>query len=309
MSNEFEIAYLGTSSGIPTKERNPTSIAFRFKGNTIMFDCSEGSQKNLMKSKFSFMQVQHIFLSHLHGDHFFGLPGLLSTYDMHKRNYPLFIYGPKGISDRIKEIMKLTGRLCFEIKIVELKEGTVFETKDFSINAVKLKHSIECFGFISKEKLPLGKFNKAKALKLGIPEGPLFRKLQEGNTITVNGKKFKPKDVLEPLKKKPLSFAYIVDTIPTEHYAKSIKGVDLLIHEATFLEKEKERAKEALHSTAMQAAEVAKKARCKNLTLLHISSRYKDEKEIEAEAKTVFKNVHVAKDLEEESISHPTEKD
>lgn len=300
MSEKIKLVFLGTSSGAPTAERNPSSLAVKLFGHSFLIDCSEGSQQRLMQSSVSYMKIERIFLTHLHGDHFFGLPGLIATMAMHKRDYPLFIYGPKGVREIVERIVGLWGQEHpFEIKIIELREGSVWDEKKFSLKAVRLKHSIPCYGFVLEEKLALGKFNKSKALALCIPEGPLFSKLQQGESIKLKGKTIKPEMVLEPLKKKPRKIAYVVDTMPAEHYIEEVRDCDLLVHEAEFTEDLIKRARQTMHSTARQAGSIAEKTNAKKLVLTHLSARYREEEKIEIEARQEFGEVVVAKDLME----------
>jgi len=300
MSESIHLVFLGTSSGAPTKNRNPSSLAVKLFGHSFLIDCSEGSQQRLMQSSVSYMKIERIFLTHLHGDHLFGLPGLIATMAMHKRDYPLFVYGPEGVKEAIEKLLSLwQHELSFEVRAIELKEGIAWDEKRFCLNAVKLRHSVPCFGFVLEEKLALGKFNKQKALDLGIPEGPLFRKLQEGLAIKLKGKTIKPEMVLEPLKKKARKISYIVDTMPSTHYLQAINESTVLIHEAEFTEDLIKRAKQTMHSTAKQAGSIAEKTNAKKLVLTHLSARYKEEEKLENEARQEFANVVVAKDLME----------
>ncbi len=295
---------LGSSGSTPTKDRNLISVNVNFNGRNYLFDCGEGTQRQLMKAKISYMKIPFIFFSHFHGDHFLGLPGLLATMSSHQRDYPLTVFGPKGIEEKVETSIKL-GMLDinFEVKAKELKEGIIVKEENYSIEAFKLKHRTECFGFVFKEKDKEGEFQREKALKLGIPIGPLFSKLVEGKSITVNGKTISPEQVIDFSKKRiGKKIAIVYDTLPIASIAKHVKEVDLLIHESTFLEENKSRAKETMHSTALDAAKTAAKANAKKLVLFHFSARIKDTTKFEVEARKEFPNVIAAKDLEEIEI-------
>ncbi|MBI5884863.1 ribonuclease Z [archaeon] len=303
MSESINLVFLGTSSGCPTKDRNPSSLAVKLFGHEFMIDCSEGSQQRLMQSGFSYMKIERIFLTHLHGDHFFGLPGLIATMAMHKRDYPLYIYGPKGLQEMLEKILALWQQEPpFEIKALEARQGIVWEEKKFKVSCVRLKHSVPCLGYVVEEKLPSGKFNKKKALALGIPEGPLFSRLQDGESVKVDGKTIKPEMVLEPLDRKARKISYIMDTVPVKSCFEAIENSDLVIHEAEFTEDLIERARQTMHSTARQAGWVASQTNAIKLVLTHLSARYKDEGRLENEARQEFNNVVVAKDLMELEI-------
>lgn len=300
----MRITFLGTSASTPTPDRNLSAVNINFEGRNYLFDCPEGTQRQLMKAKISYMKIAAIFLSHLHGDHFLGLPGLLATMSMHQRQTPLLIFGPKGVREKVKQAIKLSLlKVNFEIKSKEIREGIILKENNFAIKAVKLKHDIPCYGFIFKEKDKLGEFNRTKALKLGVPVGPLFRKLQEGKTVQVNGKKIKPALVMDYSKaRKGRKIAIINDTKPWTHYFKAVQNANVLIHESTFLKDLEKRAKQTFHSTARQAAEIAEKTKCQKLYLFHLSSRYKKTEKFEFEAREVFAESIAAQDLMEVEV-------
>ncbi len=301
---ETILTFLGTSASNPTKDRNLSAMALSFDGKLLLFDCPEGTQRQMMKAKLSYMKVDCIFVSHFHADHILGLPGLIATMAMHGREEPLFIFGPKGIGEQIQKVLNLAlMKKSFEIVCKELRHGKLFEEKNFSMSAVPLKHEIPCYGFIFKEKNKLGEFQRKKALELKIPEGPLWGKLQEGESIKFEGKTFEPKQVMDFSKaRKGTKISYVMDTLPDEKYFEDIMDSDVLIHEATFLEENLQRAKETKHCTTKQAAMVAEKTNAKKLILTHISPRHKDAQKIENEARMIFAKVKVAEDLMEEKI-------
>ncbi len=297
----MKLIILGTSASTPSKERNLSAVMINFDGLNYLFDCPEGTQRQLMKAKASYMKIHAIFLSHYHGDHILGLPGLLATMSMHQRDYPLIVFGPKGIKEKIKQALDLSLlKVNFEVKGIETRQGKIFEEEKFFVEAFKLNHEIPCYGYVFKEKDSLGKFQREKALKLGIPEGPLWSELQKGKKIKTGKKVFKPEDVLDESKKKTgKKISIVFDTLPNKSYLNKIKESDVLVHESTFLEKLKERAKETRHSTAKQAGRTAEKANVKKLVLFHFSPRHKETEKFDIEAREFFGNVIAAKDLDE----------
>lgn len=301
----MKTVFLGTAASTPTKKRNLSSVAIKHDGGWLLFDCPEGTQRQMMCAKVSYMKIPYIFISHFHGDHFLGLPGLLATMSMHGRDYPVTIFGPLGIRENVKKAIELSMlRVNFEVRCVEIrKNGIVLEEKNYAVRAVKLQHDVPCFGYVLKESDKLGEFSRKKALKIGLPEGPLWGKLQKGEVVTFKGKRIKPNQVMDLSKgRKGKKVSIIFDTIPNRGYLNEIKDSDLLIHEASFLEELKQRAKETKHSTARDAGRIAEMARCKRLVLTHISARHKDEAKLENEARMEFNDVTVANDLMEIEI-------
>ena len=298
---ELNVTLLGTGAGNPSKDRNVgMGININFNGENYLFDPAENSQQLLMKAGISIMKINNIFISHFHADHFLGLPGLIATMNMLERKEPLKIYGPKKIKDYVKKMTELAVmKPNFEIKCIELKKGVAVENESSEISAFPLKHSAVCFGFSFKEKDSKGKFNREKAIKLGIPVGPLFSKLQNGESIKLQGKTIKPEMVLDKKKKKiGRKISFVPDNeLKEESYVKEIKDSDLLIHESVFLENQKEEALKKKHSTALKAGKIAEKAKVKMLVLTHFSSRYKTTDELIKEAKKKFKNTIAGNDL------------
>ncbi|MFH1391746.1 MAG: ribonuclease Z [Candidatus Diapherotrites archaeon] len=299
MSDKVKIVFLGTSASTPTKNRGLNSVAIRFEGEWLLFDVPEGTQRQMMNSKVSYLKINHVFISHFHADHILGLGGLLATMNIHGRDWPITIYGPKGIKGKVDSMLKIAMLTPgFEVKTVEVKKGKILEEEKFSVTAAPLNHEVECFGYVFKEKDKGGEFNRVKAIKLGIPIGPLFSDLQKGKKVKVNGKTISPEDVLDKKKARPgRKVSMIFDTLPTKNYYKAIEESDILIHESSFLDKMKERAKETMHSTALQAGDVAKQTNAKKLVLFHLSARHKENEKFENEARASFPNVVVAKDL------------
>ncbi len=296
---QLKIYFFGTSCSTPTAERNLSSIGLQFHGNNLLFDCPEGTQRQMMRTSFPFMRIKNIFLSHFHADHTLGLPGLIATMALAERNEPLFVFGPRGVKERVQKLIDAANfGVNFQIVCKELRKGIVLEDKKFLLSAFPLKHGAPCFGFVFQEIGKEGEFQRKKALELGIPEGPLWGKLQKGETIKFEGKTFKPEQVMDFSKaKRGRKVSIVWDTLPNNSYHSDIKNSDVLVHEASLSDSEAEFAKKTLHSTALLAALTAKKTGAKKLVLTHISSRYRNASEIEKEAKKEFQNTIVAKDL------------
>ncbi len=295
----IKITFLGTSGSVPQKDKNFASAVLAYRGDLLLFDCPEGTQRQLMNSEHSLMGIDNIFISHMHADHFLGLFGWISTMTLNQRKNKLTIWSPKGGSEKIKKIMREVIYPSFEIEYKEITKRKLIENEFFEISAFPLKHEIPCFGFKFKENDKLGEFNRKKAEKLGIPVGPLYSKLAKGESVKVNGKIFKPKDVMDYTKKREgRKIVFVSDTRPTSEAVKEAKGAELLVHEATFLDEQKEKAIEAMHTTVGEACEIAKKAGVKKLALFHFSARNNDDSIILAEAKKAFHNSIVPKQFE-----------
>lgn len=300
---QLSIIFLGTGGSWPTVKRNVSSIAIKRAGEIILFDCGEGTQRQFQKSSLSYMQISKIFITHFHGDHFLGLPGLIQTMQLNDRNVPLHIYGPKGMNNLLEQILSL-GYFKPNYPIVshEVDKGDVLDFDGYKINILHVKHGIPALAYSLVEDMRPGKFDKPKALSMGIPEGPLYSKLQNGEAITLkNGKKITSKMVLGP-PRIGRKIVFSGDTKPIKEMVDFAKAADILIHEATFESELEDVAGEYGHTTAYQAAEIAKKANVEKLFLLHISPRYMDNKLIEEDARKIFKDSFVPKDFEEVEI-------
>ena len=299
----MKLVFLGTSAAQPTEKRGLSCICLEKEGEILMFDAGEAAQIAYMKSGLGWNKKMKLFVTHLHGDHCVGILGLLQTMSMQNRTESLEIFGPKGIDEFLAANIKvLNFGLPFSILINIINEGKIFENKKYTIHTAKANHSITAFSYLFDEKDKPGRFNVAEAKELGIPEGELWNKLQNGEEIEHNGEKIKPEQVLgekRPGKKIGISG----DTMPTKKLEEFFQGCDYLVFDSTFIEKEKERALDTCHSTAKQAAELGKNAKVKNLILTHFSARYKDEIEHKSEAEKIHDSVITAKDLLEVEIN------
>ncbi len=294
----LKITFLGTSGTIPSVERNSPAIFVQFGGHRFLFDCGEGTQRQMMIAKVGFRNLDNIFITHLHTDHFIGLFGLLETMSLNERTKPLNIFAPKAkVLKALFDVFGYDG-LSYPINVRELKDGEEVKFDDFRVVAFKTQHIVQSVGYAIIENERRGKFNREKAEKeLGIPPGPLYAKLARGESIVWNGKLITPEMVLGE-KRKGRKVVYTGDTRPTERTIEVARNADLLIHDASFREELKDWAIESGHSTAKEAAEVAKAAGVKKLVLTHISTRYsKDVSPLLEEAKEIFKNTIVAEDF------------
>jgi ribonuclease Z len=300
---QLRIIFLGTGGSWPTVKRNVSSIAVKRGSEILLFDCGEGTQRQFQQSNLSYMQISKIFITHFHGDHFLGIPGLIQTMQLNDRDKPLHIYGPEGIVELTDQLLTLGYfRPSYRIIAHEINDGQELTFDDYSISALKVNHKIPTLAYRLKELQRPGRFNKSKALKLGIPEGPLFSKLQKGHTITLsNGEKITPDMILGP-SRKGRKIVISGDTKPCDQIIAFSEDADILIHEATFDSRLQDIAKEYGHTTASQAAEIAKKARVEKLFLVHISPRYLDFHVLEEEARCVFAHSYVPKDFQEVEV-------
>ncbi|WP_040949245.1 ribonuclease Z [Gorillibacterium massiliense] len=306
----MELTFLGTGAGSPSRYRNVTSSVLNLqaeRGSAWMFDCGEGTQHRILTSPVKMGKIDKLFITHLHGDHIFGIPGLLSSRSCQVGPgvKSFAIYGPKGIAEFIKSALRLSqSRIGYEIVINEIEEGVVFEDELFRVEAGHVNHRIECFGYRIVEKDKPGKLDAVRLKEMGAIPGPAFAQLKLGGQITLpDGTVVDGKDFLgPPLKGRIVTIAG--DTRYSKSTLKLARNADLLVHEATFSHELKEMAEDYGHSTAVQAAELAAEAGVKRLVLTHISSRYQGKEEILLEqAQGVFPHVSIAADYDTEIIS------
>lgn len=299
----MQIIFLGTGAAVPTLHRWSSSIALSYANEILLFDCGEGAQVQFQKAKLKPGKLTKIFISHFHGDHLYGLIGLLTTLQLNGRDKELSLYGPKGLKDYLVYMEKLS-QFTFRYKINFLEiapeaQEISWDCGEYTISAQPLQHRIPTYGYRFEEKPKPGKFDAERAAQLGIPTGPERAKLMRGEKIVLaNGAEIAPNEIIgAPRKGK--KFAICTDTMPCKNAVALAQDVNLLIHEGTFEAARSELAQETGHSTVTQAAEIAQKARARQLILTHISARY-DNKQVvalEAEAKAVFQESVIAKDL------------
>ena len=290
----LDILFLGTGASIPSRERGMPCVAVRCESEIILFDCGEGTQRQLMISPFSFMKIKGIFISHMHGDHFLGLPGLIQTMGLMGRKEKLLVCGPEGMEDTLNTILTACeGIIGYEIEVISSDKMEEVEFVGFTVSAFKTDHRVSSFGYKLKEKESKGRINKEKAIMLGLSPGPDFSRLQKGETVG----NVSPEMVIGP-RVPGCSIVYSGDTAPCQGLSDAAEGVDILIHESTFLEEKSKLAEDRKHSTTSQAAETASKCKCRALFLIHVSNRYDDKDVIEKEAKAIFDDTIVPSDLD-----------
>ena len=293
----LSITFLGTSASIPTIDRNVAGLAVQREGETILFDCGEGSQRQMMRYGVGF-SFREIFFTHYHADHMLGVTGLLRTLGLQDRSAPVMLYGPKGAQRVLGAAITLgIERNKFPVEILEVKPGDRLARDEYDIVVFETDHRADTVGFALVEHARLGRFNPARARELGIPEGPLWGDLHRGKPITLpDGRTIGPSDLVGA-PRRGRALLYTGDTRPHLAVIEAARGADLLVHEATFGGDEQDRAKETGHSTAAEAARVAVEAGVRRLALTHISSRYnRDAAELLAEAKAVFPETIIARD-------------
>jgi len=298
----MKLVFLGTSAAQPTPERGLTCICLEKEGEILMFDAGEGAQISYLKSGLGWNKKMKIFVTHLHGDHCIGILGLLQTMTLQNRTESMEIYGPNGIEEFIAANIKvLNFGLSFPVMITTVREGTVVNEKTYTINSCEADHSVTSYSYLFQEKDKPGRFFPDKAKELGVPEGELWHKLQTGQDIQVGGKIVKSSDVLGE-KRPGKRIGISGDTRPTKKLEEFFKDCDYLSFDSTFSHELQDKALETHHSTAKEAADLAKKANVSNLILTHFSARYNDESVLLEEAKTIHSSVIAAKDLLEIEI-------
>lgn len=304
----LELLFLGTGAGVPAKERNVSSVALQLleeRGATWLFDCGEATQHQILHTAIRPRRIEHIFITHLHGDHLFGLPGLLGSRSFQSGETPLTVFGPKGVRLFVETALTVSGtRLRYELNIVEIDEGVIFDDERFSVIAQRLDHGMPSYGFRVVEKDLPGPLLVDRLKALGVRPGPIYQQIKQGKTVVLadgtvlDGREF----VGSPQKGRIV--AVLGDTRFCEAAIELAREADVVIHEATFGAAEQRLARDYFHSTTTDAAEVAKRAGAKRLILTHISSRYQGEAALKLldEARRVFPNTELAADFASFSI-------
>jgi len=300
----IRVTFLGTSAARPTVRRNVSGLFLQREGESFLFDCGEGTQRQMMRFGTGFA-VHHLFISHLHADHFLGLTGLLRTMGLQGRAEPLTLYGPRGSGSTLRQAVELgVERVGFEVRVRELEDGEGLETEEYSIRAFSVRHGPPAVGYVLDEHDRPGRFDIERAREMGIPEGPLFGQLHRGESVVVDGRTIDPSDVVGPARP-GRRVVYTGDTLPGEWTVEAARGANLLVHEATFCEDERDRARDTRHCTAHQAAEIAAQAGARRLFLTHISARYsEDPGPLQEEARAIFPGAIVAHDGLSIEIAH-----
>ncbi len=294
---DLDVVFVGTSGSMPTARRAPAATLVRRGGERLLFDCGEGTQRQLLRSDVGLVDLEEVFVTHFHADHFLGLPGMLKTFALRGREAPLTLYGPRGLGELVGALRRIFGRLTYDYEIVELQAGDVLARDGYELRPFAVRHSAASLGYALVEHERPGRFDVETADRLGVPSGPARGLLQRGEPVTLpDGGIVTATDVLGPARpgrKVVLSG----DTAPVQSVVDAAAGADLLIHEATFCEDEADRARLTDHSTAREAAEIARDADVKLLALTHISNRYAGG-DVEREAREVFAETVVPRDFD-----------
>jgi ribonuclease Z len=294
---DLDLVFLGTAGSMPTAQRAPAALLVRRGGERLLFDCAEGTQRQLLRSAVGLVDLREVFVTHFHADHVLGLPGMLKTFALRGRELPLDVYGPRGLVDLLGSLKRVVGKLTYEIQLVELEPGDVLERDGYRLATFGVSHGVRSLGWSLIEAMRPGRFDVIAADRLGVPNGPERGALQRGEPVTLaDGRTVRSDDVLGP----PRPGRKIVmtgDTAPSDEIVEAAWEADVLVTEATFSDEERVRAQETLHQTAAQAAEIARRANVGLLALTHLSSRYFGP-EIAREAREIFAETVVPKDFD-----------
>jgi ribonuclease Z len=294
----MDLTFLGTGGSVPTTKRNTLSIALRLGPEVLMFDCGEGTQRQLMASSVSFMKITRIFITHLHGDHFLGIPGLIQSMNFYGREAPLHIYGPDGTAEMVQNMLLLgVFDRKYEVEGHDLVPGDVVKGSDHMVEAFRASHTIPALGYVFQEDDRPGRFDSDKAKALGVKEGPNFSRLVEGNSVKIGDSVITPDMVMGP-PRKGLRLVYSGDTSPCSELRTACVGADVLIHEATVASDLEAKAREFGHSTARDAALLALESKVSTLYLVHISGRYDEVDGLLEESRSIFENTIIPNDLD-----------
>jgi ribonuclease Z len=301
---DLDVVFLGTSGSTPTARRALAATLVRRGGDRLLFDCAEGTQRQLLRCDVGLVELEEIFLTHYHADHYLGLPGMLKTFSLRGREVPLTIYGPRGLRELLTTLRRIFGRLSYPLETVELEPEAVLERDGHRLETFAVEHGVPAVGYALVEAVRPGRFDVDTADRLGVPDGPARGLLQRGESVALPDERVvAPGDVLGP----PRDGRKLVltgDTAPAASVVEAAAGADVLVHEATFLAGERERARETMHSTAGEAALVAREARVKLLALTHVSTRYFGH-EVVAEARELFPDTVVPRDFDVVQVPFP----
>lgn len=301
---DLDVVFLGTSGSAPTAQRAPAATLVRRGGDRLLVDCAEGTQRQLLRSQIGLVDLGEIYLTHYHADHYLGLPGLLKTYSLRGREAPITIYGPPGLRNLFAALRRIFGRLSYRYELVELRPGDTLARGDYRVTVIAVSHTPASVGYVLREEERPGRFDVEAADALGVPAGRERGVLQRGDSVTLaDGRLVAPQQVLGATRA-GRTIVLTGDTAPAASVVEAAHGADVLVHEATFCEDEVGRARETLHSTAAQAAEVARLADVRLLALTHLSTRY-PRRAIADEARAVFPDTVVPKDFDAVEIPFP----
>jgi len=301
---DLDVVFLGTAASAPTAQRSPTALLIRRGGDRLLFDCAEGTQRQLMRSTLGLPDLQEVFFTHFHADHYLGLPGMLKTFSLRQRDVPLTLFGPPGLAELYRSLGRIVGRLTYEVRVEELRPGESLQREGYRVLAFPVHHGVSAIGYVVAEDDRPGEFDAAAADALAIPFGPERGALQRGESITLDDGRVLTPDAVVGHARPGRRIVIPGDTAPVETVRVLSEGADVLVHEATFLEDERDRASETLHSTALQAAEIARDAGVRLLALTHVSPRYFGP-ELVREAQEVFEATVVPRDFDVIEVPFP----
>jgi ribonuclease Z len=299
---DLSVAFLGTGGAVPSARRSTASVLVTRGGERLLFDCGEGTQRQMQRS-LGLVQVDEIYFTHFHADHFLGLPGLLKTYDLTERERPLTVYGPRGLRDLFQSMARVIGRVGYRLELVELEADDVIDLDGAEIRAFPVEHGVRAFGYALVEQERPGRFDPEMAKRLGVQEGPAFATLQRGEPVQGSLGPVNPEDVMGAARP-GRTLAITGDTAPCRATVEAAHGAELLVHDASFAEEEAQRAADTGHSTVGQAAAVAREAEVGLLALVHISSRYHVGKVLD-EAREVFEPTVAPRDFDVIDLPFP----
>jgi ribonuclease Z len=294
---DLDLVFLGTSASAPTAGRAPASILLRRGGERLLFDCAEGTQRQLMRSSIGLPDLDEVFLTHYHADHTLGLPGMLKTFALRGRELPITVHGPPGLRELLGDLRRVFGRLPYPLETVEVRPGEALDRDGYRVLVFPVRHGVSAVGYAVVEDPRPGEFDAAAADVLGVPFGPERGELQRGESVTLGDGTVVTSDAVIGPPRPGRRIVLTGDTAPVETVRVLAEDADVLVHEATFSEEERDRAEETLHSTARQAAEVAAGARVRLLALTHFSPRYVGPELLE-EAKAVFSSTVAPRDFD-----------
>jgi ribonuclease Z len=301
---DLDLVFLGTSGSMPTAKRAPSATLIRRGGERLLVDCAEGTQRQFLRSGIGLIELREVFLTHYHADHYLGLPGMLKTFALRGRTLPITIYGPPGLRDLFTALRRIFGKLTYPYELVELQPGVALERGDYRLATFPVDHRVSAVGYALVEEPRPGRFDVEAADALGIPVGPERGALQRGENVTLaDGRVIEPGAVVGPARP-GRKVVLTGDTAPSASVLESARAADVLVHEATFCEDERERARDTAHSTAAGAAEIARAAEVGLLVLTHLSTRYFGP-DVAREARAIFPDTVVPKDFDVVEVPFP----
>ncbi len=299
---DMDVVFLGTGGSVPTARRSTACLLARVGGERLLFDCGEGSQRQMQRST-GLVQVDEIYVTHLHADHYLGIPGLLKTYDLNGRDRPLRVIGPRGLFELFKALRRIFGRLGYEVDLIELDPGEAVRHDGYEVRPFEVEHRMRAYGYALVEDSRPGRFDPEEAQRLGVPPGPDFKRLQEGEAVSGNAGMVEPVQVMGDART-GRKIVISGDTAPCEMTRVAAHQAQLLVHDASFADEEAGRAGETGHSTGRQAGELAAAAGVDMLALVHISSRY-DVRTVLAEVQEVYPPAIAPRDFDLVEIPFP----